>query len=471
MDHRYVTNLAGKLFYSGGAIDFATSNDLTPQESIDHICSTIRDEGIVAVRSNLEYRVFNIISFCSVIGSTVIFLTALWNPKLAQHPYKLVSTIALIDAAYFLLFNTLDEVCQLSLYEIFAYTVFFTNSPEIQYRSLTLIVRSALFMFKTLFVVSFFLNSFLCIDLYLTVKSPFTPASSRLKIYYLVSFTTGTAISSIEALTYESNELSKAQATEEYTILGAFFIFIVIAVPSTIFASRRILRKGVSESVRREVISRHIKYIAILILTFTLYGVKIFMEDFLHISEPHWLDSVSIYVFASQGLCLSILRITEPLVWQTFKEMVRGCCKCMKMVDEDEEDDENNKVKEGLNTFLASSFNVELVYIILKGIQKFTKELKAIEEGRSRLQDSKIKRRINKSKIKLKTVKIKNPAIWDVVKTEDFHQDDMAAASGSHVLETRERELTNQGLLREKDITIDSEVKVDVHAPLYFKSI
>lgn len=45
------------------------------------------------------------------------------------------------------------------------------------------------------------------------------------------------------------------------------------------------------------------------------------------------------------------------------------------------------------------------------------------------MQDSKIKRRINKSKIKLEEIKIKNPAIWDVVKTEDFYEDDMTAKS------------------------------------------
>ena len=86
---------------------------------------------------------------------------------------------------------------------------------------------------------------------------------------------------------------------------------------------------------------------------------------------------MSVYLFASQGLLLSLLRISEPLVWQTFKQMMRKFCRC-------EKENSEEKVKEGLNTFLASSFNVELVYIILRGIQKFTKELKAIEEGRSR---------------------------------------------------------------------------------------
>lgn len=123
-----------------------------------------------------------------------------------------------------------------------------------------------------------------------------------------------------------------------------------------------------------------------------------------------------------------------------------------------------------MNTFLASSFNVELVYIILKGIKKFTKELKAVEEGRSHLAESKIKRRINKSKIKLDKIKIKNPAIWDVVKTEDFHEDDMTASANSSILQTRENEL-NEGSGITEELIINTVVKVDVHAPLYFKSI
>ena len=209
------------------------------------------------------------------MGSIAVFMTGLWNPKLKQHPYQLVSAIALIDATYFLIFNTLDEVCELKLYKLFSYTVFFSDSPDKMYDSLRLILNSSLYLFKTLFIISFFLNSFLSIDLYLTVKSPFTPASSRLKVYYGISFLTGIIVSLIEATRFD-NDSSEAATVEEITVLASFAIFIIIAIPATIFASRRILRKGVSESVRREVISRHIKYILILTLTFVLYAWKIF---------------------------------------------------------------------------------------------------------------------------------------------------------------------------------------------------
>ena len=51
------------------------------------------------------------------------------------------------------------------------------------------------------------------------------------------------------------------------------------------------------------------------------------------------------------------------------------------------------------------------------------------------------------SKIKLEHIKIKNPAIWDVVKTEDFLEDDMTANSESRKLTSRERELSERGMI------------------------
>ena len=99
--------------------------------------------------------------------------------------------------------------------------------------------------FKALFIVSLFLNSFLCIDLYLTVKSPFTPAESRLKTYYGISFLCGFVTAIAEAIRYRTTG-EAAKYAEEVTILSAFFIFVLIAIPVTVFASRRILRKGVS---------------------------------------------------------------------------------------------------------------------------------------------------------------------------------------------------------------------------------
>ena len=205
----------------------------------------MKDAGIVDITTPLEYRIFNIISICSIVGSVLVFLTGYWNPKLSQHPYKLVATIALIDATYFLIYNTLDEVCDLKLQTVFAYTAWFDGSFHAQYDALIFLLKVSLTTFKALFIISFFLNSFLCIDLYLTVKSPFTPAESRLNFYYFASFFVGILTALSEAIHYTAIG-DETKYANEITILVCFGIFVFIAIPITIFASRRILRKGVS---------------------------------------------------------------------------------------------------------------------------------------------------------------------------------------------------------------------------------
>ena len=201
MHHRKVIQLTEYLF-NGGLEASVSPETQSYQEMMDQVCDDLHNTGIVDLTSELEYRIFNVISFCSVIGSCLVFLTGMWNPKLSQHPYRLVSMIALIDATYFLIYNTLDEVCSLKLQTIFAYTAYFDGSPKSQYEALLLLLKVSLTSFKALFIISFFLNSFLCIDLYLTVKSPFTPAESRLNMYYGISFLIGFLTSIIEAIRY-----------------------------------------------------------------------------------------------------------------------------------------------------------------------------------------------------------------------------------------------------------------------------
>lgn len=94
-----------------------------------------------------------------------------------------------------------------------------------------------------------------------------------------------------------------------------------------------------------------------------------------------------------------------------------------------------------MSAFLATSFNVELVYIILKGITKFSKELKAIKDGKIDQRKSQIKRGVSKSRFNLDRVKIKDPKIWDVLTTDDFVDTANDQQSLSMNMVERKREL------------------------------
>ena len=133
-------------------------------------------------------------------------------------------------------------------------------------------------------------------------------------------------------------------------------------------------------------------------------------------------------LLASQGIWLSILRLSEPAVWKTVKTKMPDWWPCCKAGREEAKRtaDENGT----LASFLATSFNVELVYIILKGITKFSKEKQKIESGEKKPSESKIKRRISKSTLTLHHIEIDDPNLWDVIKMEDFLADDGTSANG-----------------------------------------
>jgi len=242
-------------------------------------------------------------------------MTTLWNEKLNTHPYKLISLIALIDATYFLIYNTIENICNFKLYTIFAYTVLWDGSESRQKESLIFLINISILLFRFLFMLSFLLNSFLCLDLYLTVKNPFYPAHRRMKFYILYS-----VIVTLPTVFWElwkfGEEGASAETAEEVTMLIAFVIFVTVAIITTVFASKRILRPGVSQEVRSTVISRHIKYIVMIFVTFSAYAVKIFIKDILHDNNDYpALDVAGEMLFASQGILLSMLRLSEPLVW------------------------------------------------------------------------------------------------------------------------------------------------------------
>ena len=96
-----------------------------------------------------------------------------------------------------------------------------------------------------------------------------------------------------------------------------------------------------------------------------------------------------------------------------------------------------------LASFLATSFNVELVYIILKGITKFAKEKKKIDSGEKQPKDSKIKRRISKSTITLDYIEIDDPSLWDVIKAEDFISEDGTEATGDLMKKKKEEAIAS----------------------------
>ena len=110
-----------------------------------------------------------------------------------------------------------------------------------------------------------------------------------------------------------------------------------------------------------------------------------------------------------------MLRISEAAVWRTVKRNMP--CECCWRVEGKSIAPEDNNT---LASFLATSFNVELVFTILKGIYKFSAEMRNVKLGIKNTKESKITYRVAKSVLKLDHIKIEDPKMWDVLKVEDF---------------------------------------------------
>lgn len=126
------------------------------------------------------------------------------------------------------------------------------------------------------------LNFFLCFDLVKTIQSPFTPAGSRTKFYYMASFSVPfVMILIIHIINTIKNSDKEACtpcitqfATKKYvgTMITGFgnyvlsFVmscYILSAIYSVIFAYRRLNRPGVSQEIRSMFLQKHYVYVAV----------------------------------------------------------------------------------------------------------------------------------------------------------------------------------------------------------------
>jgi len=150
-------------------------------------CNAVKDEGLIDLDNETEHFWFVIISLFSIAGSLIVYASVAFIPKLQSHPYKLISSIALLDAFYYIVFISVEEICDWKLYEVFSATVYWSEEPIFKLRSIWILSLSGVYLFRAAFMMSFLLNTFLCVDLYQTVVNPFASADKRVKKYVIFS--------------------------------------------------------------------------------------------------------------------------------------------------------------------------------------------------------------------------------------------------------------------------------------------
>lgn len=111
------------------------------------------------------------------------------------------------------------------------------------YWSLYLLIESSNLIFTMLILLSLSLNTLMCIDLYLTVKNPFSKGSSR--IWYFSAIAVCGCFAVLIILFF--SERKDRVALEKFAILIYFCIFVVFSIFSLIFVTRKLLKPGFSK--------------------------------------------------------------------------------------------------------------------------------------------------------------------------------------------------------------------------------
>ena len=204
------------------------------------------------------------------------------------------------------------------------------------------------------------LNMCLCADLVLTIQSPFTPAANRAKWYYIIS-TVVTLLTIIAIIYYDdlydkndtcdsclknyeqqsaSFTLANMTSTVGNLILAFMLsIYILVAIYSFVFAYRKLERPGVSKEVRSMFLKKHLYYVVVFTIIWTIQLSSNYFTLFNPSTTPpagqYWADFVSNMLSGSEtndlkwlgkslsflsaimtfstGLFLTAVRMVEPL--------------------------------------------------------------------------------------------------------------------------------------------------------------
>ena len=236
-------------------------------------------------------------------------------------------------------------------------------------------------MFTTTFfyTAAVAVNICLCHDLIYCLRDPMRNPEGRYLIYFIFVTITATATGLTRVCSWK-------QGIYGFMIQFMFFVYLIIAVASIIFAYRFVRKPGISQEARSLIVRIHITYIVVNIVC-QMYSIvskamvpiefnKTLKEESIESSEfnyDSWYFVMMATFFFGQGLFLTLVRIMEPGYVETilFNIKFKICAKRIR-----------RKVAENEEEFWAP-------------IEKIANEFAALED--SMVNDSQIVMEVNSS--------------------------------------------------------------------------
>mmetsp|Transcript_24288 Transcript_24288/g.37485 ORF Transcript_24288/g.37485 Transcript_24288/m.37485 type:complete len:257 (+) Transcript_24288:596-1366(+) len=245
--------------------------------------------------------------------------------------------------------------------------------------------------------LSLVLHCLVLIDLYLTLKNPFYPKRKRASVYYAATLL---CLLFIGLLAF----LETSQASQGSYALNRIFmsltILLMVSMLVLYFAIiGRMIRKGTSRDLRGMIIRRYIIYFLLYqVIAFSMLNDQSLAVGFglnqgllgLFVSSKA-TERVFKLIFCSTGIFLAFILLIEPFVLKEFMALIRHTlhrCNCRKKEKPAEvsldkflvtpalgkKREKKKYGNEPLTAFVNSAMNIELVYLILIGINNFMEQ-------------------------------------------------------------------------------------------------
>ena len=118
------------------------------------------------------------------------------------------------------------NICAFRFHEIFAMTIFYSHEYKKLYWSLWILQKCAYAILYFGFDMTVILNTFLCLDLILTIKRPFVRKDSRVNMYFIVAFVVTMSLVTCHALFRFASAAGLVSSVLFFLMCGCFvFLF------------------------------------------------------------------------------------------------------------------------------------------------------------------------------------------------------------------------------------------------------
>lgn len=215
-------------------------------------------------------------SLVTAVGYSMLALAIYFNPKLQVHPLPLVMMISFVGASIFFSYFFGNEVCQFKLYELAAASIFFRwKDPYYDFWAAIMLWSSAVFLAIFLLNAMLWLNICMAVDLIVMIKYPFRPKSVR--SYVIFSFVSSFIVAVLNEYAFFNNFQDRYKLLSLWLMLTTV-VYLVTATASIIYASKKLIKPGISQEVRTVVFRRHVLSILFFIVAYAYFFVSVLFD-------------------------------------------------------------------------------------------------------------------------------------------------------------------------------------------------